>query len=280
MEIYKGIKPLLKKIDRLKKIDSSIGLVPTMGYLHEGHLSLIRKAREDTDCVTVSIFVNPMQFGPKEDFKQYPRDSRRDLRLCRRQGVDIVFMPSEKEMYGEAFCTYVNVENLTDRLCGASRPGHFKGVTTVVAKLFNIIQPDVAYFGQKDAQQAIVIKRMVEDLNMPLKIKIMPIMRDKDGLALSSRNVYLSHEERRQALSIYQSLKLARDLFRRGERNSKNIIEAMRQLFSRQRNFKIDYISIVDFDDLKDVNKISGKALVTVAVIVGKTRLIDNIILN
>jgi len=250
-----------------------------MGFLHEGHLSLIRRAKKDTDRVVVSIFVNPMQFGPKEDLKKYPRDLNRDLRLCRKEGVDIVFIPNAKTIYANGFSTYVDVGNLTETLCGASRPGHFKGVATVVAKLFNIVQPDIAYFGQKDAQQAIVIKKMVEDLNMTIKIKVMPIIREKDGLAMSSRNLYLSPQERKQAPSLYRSLKLAKSLYRNGERNSKNIKKSMRNEILKHPHVKIDYVSIVDMKKLKPLNRISNKVLVAVAAKIGKTRLIDNTIL-
>lgn len=280
MKVYKSIKPLVREIDSLKKKEKTVGFVPTMGFLHEGHLSLIRRARKDTDCVVVSIFVNPIQFGPKEDFKKYPRDLKRDLALSKKSGVDIVFFPRVEFMYPKGFSTYVSVEGLTESLCGFSRPGHFKGVTTVVAKLFNIVKPDIAYFGQKDAQQAIVIKKMAEDLNMPVKIKMMPIVREKDGLAMSSRNVYLSPCQRRQALSLYKSLKLARKLYRKGEKNPKKIIAGMRGEILKEKAAEIDYLSIVDLDRLKDVSKVLKKSLVAVAVKIGNTRLIDNVILN
>ncbi|MEE8317763.1 MAG: pantoate--beta-alanine ligase, partial [Candidatus Omnitrophota bacterium] len=192
MKVYSSIKPLVNRVDEIKRSRRSIGLVPTMGFLHEGHLSLIREARRDTDLVVVSIFVNPIQFGPKEDFKKYPRDLKHDLGLCRKAGVDIVFSTNKGSMYPRGFSTYVNVEGLTNVLCGAKRPGHFRGVTTVVTKLFNIVKPDIAYFGQKDAQQTVIIKKMVDDLNVPVKIKEMPVARERDGLAMSSRNTYLS----------------------------------------------------------------------------------------
>ena len=280
MEIYRSAKRLTAKIERLKRGRKAIGFVPTMGCLHEGHLSLIRRARKDTDCVVISIFVNPIQFGPREDFKRYPRDLKRDLELCEKEKVGIVFIPQFSKMYRNGFSTYINVENLTNRLCGTSRPGHFKGVTTVVAKLFNLVRPDVAYFGQKDAQQAVVIKKMVNDLNMPVKINMMPIVREKDGLAMSSRNLYLSSEEHRQALSLYRSLKLAKDLRKKGERNPEKIVNRMRKVIAAEKDSKIDYISIVDLKDLKKVDRISGETLVALAVKIGKTRLIDNIILR
>ncbi len=280
MEVYRSAKTLTAKIEGAKRKRRSIGFVPTMGYLHEGHLSLIRRARKDADCVVVSIFVNPIQFGPKEDLKKYPRDLKRDLELCKKEKVDIVFIPQTSAMYRNGFSTYVNVENLTNGLCGSSRPGHFKGVTTVVTKLFNIVRPDVAYFGQKDAQQAIVIKKMVDDLGIPVKIRIMPIVREKDGLAMSSRNSYLSAKERRQALSLYRSLKLAKDLRKKGERNPKKIEDRMRKVIAAEKNPKIDYISIVGLKNLNNIDKISGETLVALAVKIGKTRLIDNIILR
>jgi pantoate--beta-alanine ligase len=251
-----------------------------MGFLHEGHMSLIRKARKDTDCVIVTIFVNPSQFGPKEDFKRYPRAIKRDLRLCKKEGADIIFAPRAKDMYPEGSATHVNVERITDKLCGVSRPGHFRGVSTVVAKLFNITMPDIAYFGQKDAQQAIVIKKMAEDLNMGVEIKVMPIVREKDGLAMSSRNIYLNRKERCRAQSIYKSLKSAKELFDGGERNSKKIINKIKKVINNQPGAKIDYAAIVDTKNLRDIKNISGEALAAVAVKVGKTRLIDNIVLN
>ncbi len=280
MKVYRSIISLTKKVCETKLQGKTIGLVPTMGFLHEGHMSLIRKAREDTDCVIVSIFVNPVQFGPKEDFKKYPRGLKRDLGLCEKENADIVFAPKTEEMYPENYATYVNVEKITDTLCGAFRPGHFCGVVTVVAKLFNIIMPDIAYFGQKDSQQIVVIKKMAEDLNMSVRIKAMPIVREKDGLAMSSRNAYLNQEERIQAQSIYKSLKLAKELFNNGERNSGKIINKMKQIINKQSEAKIDYIKAVDAKDLKDIKKISGKALVTIAVWFGKTRLIDNIVIK
>lgn len=280
MKVYRSIKPLIEEIGRLKRKQKSIGLVPTMGFLHEGHLSLMRRARRDVACVVVSIYVNPIQFGPKEDLRKYPRDLRRDTDLCREVGVDICFAPEARTMYPDGFSTYVNVEDLGDILCGASRPGHFKGVATVVAKLFNIVRPDTAYFGQKDAQQAIVIKRMVADLNMPVKIKVAPIVRERDGLAMSSRNIYLSPDERKEAVSLRRSLDLAKDLYANGERDPREIIKKMRRAILKEKDVKIDYLSIVDLKDLKDIDRISKNALVAVAVKIGKTRLIDNVVLN
>lgn len=280
MKIYRSIRSLKRRIRQVKGKGLKIGLVPTMGFLHQGHISLIKKARKDTDCVIVSIFVNPVQFGSKEDFKKYPRDFKMDMDLCQKQGVDIVFAPEANQMYPAGYSTYVNVENVTDTLCGASRPGHFRGVATVVAKLFNIILPDIAYFGQKDCQQVVVIRKMAEGLNMDVKIKVMPIVREDDGLAMSSRNIYLSPEERKHALSLYGSLKLAKELFNKGEMDSGRIINKMRQAIGRHTDARIDYVKIVDPSDLKDVKKISRPAIVAVAAWIGKTRLIDNIVLN
>ena len=271
---------MTKKIKEIKKQGKTIGLVPTMGFLHEGHMSLVKRAVKDTDCVIVTIFVNPTQFGPKEDFKKYPRNMKKDLKLCEKEAVDIIFAPEAREMYPEGFATYVKVERITDMLCGASRPGHFRGVATVVAKLFNIIMPDIAYFGQKDGQQAAVIRRMTKDLDMQVKIRIMPIVREKDGLAMSSRNIYLNPEERAQALCIYKSLKLAQRLFNKGERNAKKIIKKMSQFINENRKADIEYIAIVDAEELRDMKRISGQAMVSVAVKIGNTRLIDNVILN
>jgi len=258
----------------------TIGFVPTMGALHIGHLSLIRKARGENDKVVVSIFVNPTQFGPKEDYRRYPRNLKLDSHLCRKEGADVIFYPAVRQMYPVDYKTYVVVQDLSDCLCGKFRPGHFKGVATVVTKLINIVSPDVAYFGQKDAQQAIIIKKMAEDLNLAVKIKIMPTIREKDGLAMSSRNTYLSPSERKDAVVLYQALRLAADLIRQGNRNSLDIIRKMRQLINKRRSAKIQYISIVCPQDLKPVDKIKGEVLIALAVFIGKTRLIDNIIVS
>lgn len=280
MKVYRSARSLIKKVIGIKKHGKTIGLVPTMGFLHEGHMSLIRKARKDTDCVIVTIFINPVQFGPGEDLKRYPRAIKKDFALCEKEGADIIFTPLAEEMYPKDYATYINVEKITDKLCGAFRPGHFRGVSTVVAKLFNITMPDTAYFGQKDAQQAIVIKRMAEDLNMSVEIKVMPIVREKDGLAMSSRNVYLNQKERNEAQYIYKSLKSAKELFNSGERCSKKIIDKIKRVIDSQPDTKIDYVAIVDTKDLKEIKRISGEALIAVAVWVGNTRLIDNIVLN
>ena len=280
MKVVDTIPRMSTLVKIFKKEGKSISLVPTMGYLHEGHLSLVRAARKHTDVVIMSIFVNPIQFGPKEDFEKYPRDLKRDEQLATSAGADIIFNPSVKDIYPAGYSTYVNVENLTDTLCGSSRPGHFKGVTTVVAKLFEIVRPDIAYFGQKDAQQAIIIKKMADDLNMGIEIKIMPIIREPDGLAMSSRNVHLSEEERKDALVLRGALKRAEEAIGAGERDPKKVIKIMQELMKKVPSAKIDYISIVDTRSLKEMKTMSGEVLVALAVFIGRTRLIDNIILK
>lgn len=264
----------------MKKDGKSIGFVPTMGYLHDGHVSLIRNARKQNDIVIMSVFVNPIQFGPGEDYEKYPRDIARDEDIAKKEGVDVVFYPKKEDMYPADFSTYVEVGNLTDNLCGVKRPGHFKSVATVVTKLFEITKPDMAYFGQKDAQQAAVIKKMARDLNMDIIIKILPIIREDDGLAMSSRNAFLNKKERQSALVLYQALKKAEELFSGGERSSKKIAESIEGLLIKTESAKIDYIKIVDAEDLKDINEIKDAALVALAVFIGKTRLIDNTILD
>lgn len=264
---------------RLKKKGRTIGFVPTMGALHEGHLSLIRKARQENDIVAVSIFVNPRQFGAKEDLKKYPRPRVLDLALCRKCGVDLVFNPEASGFYPQNFKTNVYVEELSRLLCGISRPEHFRGVTTVVAKLLNIIHPDSAYFGQKDAQQAVIIKRMTEDLNFPVKIKVLPTVREKDGLAMSSRNIYLNKNQRQDALVLPKALGLARLLIAGGQKDSAKIIAKMRGLIEKKKSAKIDYLAIVDMVDLNPVKKIARNCLIALAVKIGKTRLIDNLII-
>ncbi len=276
MKIIQSINKLQKELGRRRKNVRPVGLVPTMGFLHEGHLSLIRRARKENKTVVVSIFVNPAQFGLNEDYKEYPRDLRKDAALCKKEGADYIFYPAVKAMYPQGYATYVNVEGLTENLCGKFRPGHFRGVTTVVAKLFNIVRPDSAYFGRKDAQQAAVIRRMSEDLDMGIRIIAMPTVREKDGLAMSSRNAYLSPDDRRAAPTVYRALHLARDLIKSGNRDTSKIKSEMRKMLSVAAD-KIDYISIVDPDDLKDVKKIKGEVLVATAAWIGGTRLIDNI---
>lgn len=277
MNIAKTIKEVRDIIKKEKSKGKTIGFVPTMGYLHEGHLSLVRRAKEETDFVVVSIFVNPLQFGPKEDFKEYPRDLERDIKLLEEVKADLLFAPEVEEMYPPGYKTYVEVTEITDVLCGASRPGHFKGVTTVVAKLFNIVKPDKAFFGQKDAQQVAVIKKMVKDLNMDLEIVPVPTVREEDGLAMSSRNVYLNTEERKAAPILYKSLQRAKELIEKGEKNSTTILKEMEEMISKEPLAKIDYIEIVDGETLKRKDKVEGNILIALAVKIGRTRLIDNI---
>lgn len=277
MQVFKEINALKSNLSVKRKDGENIGFVPTMGFFHEGHLSLMRQAVKETDCVVVSIFVNPTQFGPNEDFEAYPRDLERDLKLCEEVGVDYVFTPDVNEMYPTGYSTYVECEGgITNTLCGASRPGHFKGVTSVVNKLFNIVEPNLAYFGQKDAQQVAVLEKMVRDLNMNLKIIPCPIMREEDGLAMSSRNVYLSADERKDALVLSKSLKIASDLIREGEKDAKKIIESMKAHIMTASSAVVDYVQIVDNKDLSDIDTVSGDVLFAVAVKIGKTRLIDN----
>ena len=280
MKLVDSISRMSTFAKMLKREGKSIGFVPTMGYLHNGHMSLVNAAKKHTDVVVMSIFVNPIQFGPKEDFERYPRDFKRDEQLASEAGVDVIFYPSVKEMYPEGYATFVNVERLTDGLCGASRPGHFRGVTTVVAKLFGIVKPDIAYFGQKDAQQAAVIRKMAQDLNMGVEVKIMPIVREKDGLAMSSRNTYLSEDERKDALVLYQSLKKAESLVAGGEIDAKRIMKIIKEAIAARPAVKIEYISIVDAKELVELETIKKEALIAVAAHVGKTRLIDNIIVK
>ena len=253
-------------------------LVPTMGYLHEGHLSLVRRARADNEHVVVTIFVNPTQFGPQDDYQRYPRDPERDLRLLEQEGADVVFMPSVEEMYPPGFDAWVEVgESVTGRLEGASRPGHFRGVTTVVAKLFNIVQAQRAYFGQKDGQQLAVIRKMVADLNMAVEIVGLPTVREADGLAMSSRNVYLSPEERRAATVLWRSLGRARELFDGGERRAEVIRGEMQAVLASEPLARVEYVSVADAETLAELEAIEGPAMVSLAVRIGKTRLIDNV---
>ena len=280
MKIIDSISRMSTLVRILKKEGKSIGFVPTMGYLHEGHLSLVKTARKHNDIVVMSIFVNPLQFGPAEDLDKYPRDFKHDEELARSAGADVIFCPLAKDMYPAGYSTYVNVEALTDNLCGSSRPGHFRGVTTVVTKLFGIVKPDMAYFGQKDAQQAIIIKKVVEDLNMGIEVKILPTVREMDGLAMSSRNSYLTGTDRKDATILYQSLEKAEELIKLGERESKKIIKMVQAMIEAKPAAKVEYIAIVDTRELKNVNTISGEVLIALAISIGKTRLIDNVIVK
>ncbi|WP_160684020.1 pantoate--beta-alanine ligase [Clostridium sp. C2-6-12] len=274
--LVKEIKELRALVKGWKREGLSVGFVPTMGALHEGHESLVKRAVAENDKVVVSVFVNPTQFGPNEDYEAYPRDINKDLNLCMNAGAAVVFNPEPSEMYFDNKSTSVSVSNLTSVLCGAKRPGHFDGVCLVVSKLFNIVTPDRAYFGQKDAQQVAVLKRMVRDLNIDIEIIPCPIIREEDGLAKSSRNTYLSKEERKAALVLSRSLNLAKDLLDGGERNSAKIKEAMIEEINKEPLAKIDYVEIVDSDSLENVENIEKSILVPIAVYIGKTRLIDN----
>lgn len=278
MIIAKTINEVRENVKAWRAEGLTVGLVPTMGYLHEGHQSLIKRAVKENDRVVVSIFVNPLQFGENEDLDTYPRDFARDSKICASEGVSMIFHPSGEEMYQEGFCTFVDMTGLTETLCGKSRPGHFRGVCTVVSKLFNIVKPDRAYFGWKDAQQVAVIKRMVKDLNMDVEIVPCKIVREPDGLAKSSRNVYLSSDERKASIILQEALKDAEKKIASGVRNSHEIKEAMIEMISSVKGVKLDYAEIVDLNTLQPVNTIDGPTLVAAAIFIGKTRLIDNYI--
>jgi len=278
MRLVKTIKEMQSLSEELRK-EKRIGLVPTMGYLHEGHLSLVKMARRLIDVVVVSIFVNPAQFGPKEDFSKYPRDLQRDMKLLEKEHTDIVFFPEDKDMYPEGYSTYIQVKGLEDYLCGKTRAGHFVGVATVVAKLLNIVKPHLAVFGQKDYQQMRVIQRMVKDLNMDIEIIPHPTLREKDGLAMSSRNTYLSPTERERALLIYRAIKKAEEIFKEGQRGAPVLKEKVKRVLSSKNGIDIEYISICNTDTLEEVDQIKDKALLAIACRIGRTRLIDNTIL-
>ncbi|EHJ4416897.1 pantoate--beta-alanine ligase [Campylobacter upsaliensis] len=278
MQIINDIKDLKNIIKKWKNQGLSIGYVPTMGYLHEGHLSLIKKASKN-DKIIVSIFINPMQFGVNEDLATYPRDLERDAKLCENEGVAVLFTPSVEQMYPKGFSSYVDMNSLTDKLCGAKREGHFRGVCTILMKFFHLITPDVAYFGQKDAQQCAVVKHMVEDLNLDLEIEICPIIREKDGLAKSSRNVYLNEAERKAALVLSRAIFLGENLIQKGERESKIILQAMREELQKESLARIDYIELVNPKTMQNLERIEDSALGALAVYIGKTRLIDNFLL-
>lgn len=280
MEVAETIVSVRSLVGAARGLGKSVGLVPTMGALHVGHASLIEAAVKDCDFVVVSIFVNPTQFGPEEDLQNYPRPLEADLDICARAGVNMVFAPASEQMYPAENLAWVTVEKLTEPLCGRGRPGHFRGVTTVCTKLFNIVGPDIAYFGQKDAQQAIVIKRMVADLNMPLEIVVCPTVREPSGLAVSSRNQYLSDRQKEDAASIHKSLEECRRMIGGGAAKSEQIIAGMRAILQEVPSIEIEYVGIVDAETLKSVEKVSGNILVAVAVRIGSTRLIDNILVD
>ena len=264
----------------LKASGRKLGLVPTMGALHEGHLSLVRLAKKYCDSVAVSIFVNPKQFGPNEDFAKYPRSFERDHQVLEMEGVDLIFAPTVEEMYPQGSTTFVNVEGISERLDGASRPGHFRGVTTVVSKLFHIVEPDRAFFGQKDAAQVAIVKRMVRDLDLPVEIVVGPIVREPDGLAMSSRNAYLDSNQRKQALVLSRALKGVEGFIREGEVDTNRLVNAAKRIFAEERDVRVDYIAVVDPDTLDPVNDVNTRALVAVAAYVGSTRLIDNLVVE
>ncbi len=280
MRIITTIDEMKKEARDLRFRGRGIGFVPTMGYLHEGHLSLVRKSIVATDVTVASIFVNPTQFGPDEDFEQYPRDMERDTQILDEMGVDIVFCPKAEEMYPKGYKTYVELPELQTKLCGQSRPGHFRGVCTVVLKLFHIIQPDKAFFGQKDAQQAIILKKMAKDLNMDVAIEILPIIRHGDGLAMSSRNTYLDEKGRKAASCLWRSLSAARTMFERGERDAQKILQEIRDILQQEPMARIDYAEIVDTEELNPLSSIDGEALIALAVYIGRVRLIDNILVR
>ncbi len=283
MVIADKIEDIRQQVGEWKKAGLSVGLVPTMGYLHEGHKSLIDAARRDNDRVVVSIFVNPMQFAPNEDLESYPRDLEKDAKLCEQAGVDLIFHPQPEEMYAPGFCSYVDMNGLTTELCGKSRPIHFRGVQTVVLKLFHIVTPDRAYFGQKDAQQLAVVRRMVRDLNVGTQIVGCPIIREADGLAKSSRNTYLNEQERQAALVLNRSLHVGKALVEAGETSAQAVKQAVTQEIEKEPMAKIDYVDVVDFDSVTPIEKLdaaNGSVLVAIAVYIGKTRLIDNFIIE
>ncbi len=280
MRLVKTIKEMKKLSNDWKKQGLKVAFVPTMGFLHEGHLALVRKARQLGDKLVVSIFINPLQFGPKEDFKEYPRDLDRDMRLLEKEGTDVVFTPSEEEMYPSDYQTFVEVTRLTQGLCGAFRPGHFKGVTTVVLKLFNIVKPDIAIFGEKDYQQLQVIKQMVKDLNLDVEVIGHPTVREEDGLAMSSRNTYLSPLERKSAVSLYKALLLAQELVKKGERDPEKVKKQLKDFIYSFPYTQVQYIEFVDPETLEPVKTLEKPVLCAMAVYVGKARLIDNMLIN
>ncbi len=280
MKVVEKIPEMRNILGEIRKKGLSIGFVPTMGFLHQGHLSLVKAARQENDFVVVSIFVNPIQFGVGEDYEEYPRDLERDQALASAEGCDLIFSPTVNEMYPPGYSTFVDVQGLTDSLCGAHRPGHFRGVTTVVAKLFSLVSPQRVYFGQKDGQQALVLKKMVTDLNMNLEFHILPTVREQDGLAMSSRNKYLTPEQRRHAPVLYKSLQEAKKRIEQGERRAKTIKQLMLEMIDTVDGSKVDYVEIVETKNLQPVETLEGECLVALAVRLGNTRLIDNILVE
>ena len=280
MKIVSTVEQVREEVKKWRQQGLTVGLVPTMGYLHEGHKSLIDKAVAQNDKVVVSVFVNPIQFGPTEDLATYPRDLERDAALCEDAGAALIFHPEKEDMYFDDFCTYIDMDGLTKGLCGKTRPIHFRGVCTVVGKLFNIVHPDRAYFGQKDAQQLAVVRRMVRDLNFDLEIVGCPIIREEDGLAKSSRNTYLSEEERKAAVILHKGLVKGEEMVSDGEKDVKKVLDAITEIIESEPLARIDYVEAVDFDNIETIDTIEGSVLVAVAVYIGKTRLIDNFIVG
>ena len=278
MEIVKSIYEVKEYVKELRRKGKSIGLVPTMGYLHAGHLSLVKESIRRCDCTVVSIFVNPAQFAPNEDYNKYPRNIQRDIEVLEKEGVDLIFIPRDEEMYPEGYKTYVVVKNLQDRLCGISRPDFFKGVCTIVLKLFNIVTPDISFFGQKDAQQAVILKKMACDLNLDVKVEALPIIREKSGLALSSRNEYLDKKQKKTALCLSRSLARARKVVESGENNAARVLKRIKAEIESEPLTRIDYVEIVDSENLQSLKQIKDKTLIAVAVFINNVRLTDNII--
>lgn len=280
MKIFTTVEDMRAYVKACRNKDHAIGFVPTMGAFHKGHISLMQAARKENDVVIVSIFVNPLQFCSGEDYDRYPRQTDLDRRICEAEGVDAVFNPTVAEIYPKGFDSHVDQGELPSKLCGPFRPGHFRGVTTVVSKLFNIILPDAAYFGQKDYQQTQIIRRLVQDLNFDIKVRMMPIVREDDGLAMSSRNVYLGPKQRREATCIYRSLLRAKELIAKGENDAGKVIQEMRREIRKTKGARVDYLAITNAETLESIREIKGKVLIAVAVRIGKTRLIDNILLG
>ena len=280
MQVAKTIPDIRRLVAQAKKAGHTVGFVPTLGTLHEGHLSLVRQARQETDYLVVSIFLNPTQFGPGEDLDKYPAQKQRDLQLCEEAGVDAVFLPTVSQMYPQGYCTVVSIKGLSEKLCGVQRPTHFAGVCTVVAKLFNIVTPDLAYFGQKDAQQSLIITRMVRDLDMPVQIRICPTVRESDGLAMSSRNAYLTRQQRTQAACLYRALLHGKELIDAGQRDPQLLTKAMETIITQAGPCQIDYLAAVDPHTLEPANEANPSWLLAVAVRIGQARLIDNILVD
>ena len=278
MKLVHTVNEVREQVKEWKKEGLTVGLVPTMGFLHEGHQSLIAASVKENDRTVVSVFVNPTQFGPNEDFEAYPRDIEKDRALCESTGADLIFNPESEEMYPEGFCTYTNITGLSDALCGKSRPIHFKGVCTVVSKLFNIVGADKAYFGEKDEQQLAIIRRMVRDMNIPVEIVGCPIIREEDGLAKSSRNTYLNPEERKAALILSKAVFAGKDMVENGEKSAEKIVSSMKEIIKSEPLAEIDYVEMVDMNTMKNIDAVEGAVLCAIAVKIGKTRLIDNFI--